>query len=170
MTNTRSAAPRVRRASIQGLSALVLAATLTLGACGGDGGGSTGPKSNTPTGRYALRSIDGTLPGEIYHGPWFDGVARRFYNQRVVVVDSGNVELSKDYTWSMVLYAKQTLDDAHSTGVFQFEGTYEIEGSGIAFMATGANGATYGTIEGGAIGISLDIAGSERNRAYTFRK
>jgi len=83
-------------------------------ACGGNGGGdkTTGPTTKTVDGNYNLRTIDeNQLPVEVYHGPWLDPVNTRFYNQRIVVVKSGVINLDATDGWAMKLGVQVTLDD-----------------------------------------------------------
>jgi hypothetical protein len=173
MTYPTFAVLRVRRAWIQGLTAVLLAVTTTLTACSGGGasGSATGPTNSDPKGLYALRSIDGKLPGEIYHGPWFDPASRRFYNQRVVVVDSGTVDLGKGNVWTMLLWLRQSLDGVTSSGLYNTAGIYEIDADQIVLRPRDGTGSgVSGTFAPGTIGLSLDLAESTRARAFTFRK
>src|SRR5687767_11851971 len=98
MTHTSLTAPHRGRRGIQGrIAALLVAATLAAAiACAG-GDSSTGPSSAKPAGAYELRQVDGgAVPAKIYHGPYFDAATPHFYNQLIVEVTTGTIELDED--------------------------------------------------------------------------
>src|ERR1051325_321252 len=70
------------------------AALLTAVMAFGCSDSSTSPRSRGPQGTYTLRRVaQKGVPTEIHHGPWFDPAAHHFYNQLVVTVTGGAVEL-----------------------------------------------------------------------------
>src|SRR5687768_3722599 len=97
MTHTSHTAPhRVRRAVHRGITVLLVGATLAVTACAGDSS-STGPSTAKPVGAYELRQVDGNaVPAKIYHGPYFDAATPHFYNQLIVEVTQGTIELDAD--------------------------------------------------------------------------
>src|SRR5215471_12473221 len=115
MTSQRRAALG-RPARIHRVASLLLATALLMTvACGGDSAGdkATGPGPTTVEGNYNLRTIDGNrLPVEVYHGPWFDPVNRRFYNQRIISIKNGVINLDGTDRWAMTMDAQVTLDGA----------------------------------------------------------
>lgn len=163
--------PAFIRSAASLLLALGLLATI---ACGSNGGGdkTTGP---TPTasveGNYNLRNVDGNRPPvEVYHGPWFDGVNRRFYNQRILVVKNGVINLDDTDRWAMTLDVQVTLDAVTTQQTLAIMGSYEIEGDQIVFSSFDDDLELAGTIKKGTISLSMDVGGSEREKAYSFTR
>ena len=155
----------------------VISRLLTLGllatvACGGNGGGdkTTGPTARVE-GDYNLQNVDGNrLPVEIYHGPWFDGVKRRFYNQRIVAVKKGVINLDDTDGWAMTLDVQVTLDAVTTQETWAIMGSYEIDGDEILLSSYDIDADLVGTITKGTISLSMDPAGSEREKAYRFTR
>jgi len=179
MMYTTSAAPRARRAVIQKLATLIVsAAFVTITACGGDSPTAPNeenptPKPNTnPTGTYVLRTVDGDkLPVEVYHGPYFDAPNQRFYNQYVVQVTDGEIELLKGNTWRITLNFKYTADGKPGGGSFTSNGSYEIDGGNIALNGADEGMPGFeGTFSRGAIGLDLEYGNNKRVLTYSFQK
>ena len=173
MTSQRRAA-FARPARIHRVASLLLATALLVTiACGGNGGGdkTTGPTTTTVEGNYNLRTIDeNQLPVEVYHGPWFDPVNTRFYNQRIVVVKNGVINLDETDRWAMTLDVQVTLDDVTTQQTWSVMGNYEIDGEDIELSAFDDGGEMTGSIKKGAISLTMDIAGSDREKAYSFKR
>ena len=173
MTTQRRAA-LARPARIHRVASLLLATALFVTiACGGNGGGdkTTGPATNTVEGNYNLRTIDeNQLPVEVYHGPWFDPVNTRFYNQRIVSVKRGVINLDDTDRWAMTLDVQVTLDDITTQQTWSVRGNYEIDGEEIQLAAFDDAGEMTGSFKKGTISLTMDIAGSEREKAYSFRR
>jgi len=173
MTSQRRAA-FVRPARIHRVASLLLATALLVTiACGGNGGGdkATGPATKTVDGDYNLRTIDeNQLPVEVYHGPWLDPVNTRFYNQRIVVVKSGVINLDATDGWAMKLGVQVTLDDVTTQQTWSVAGSYEIDGEDIVLSASDDGGEASGTISKGTISLTMDLAGSDRVKAYSFKR
>jgi len=173
MTLQRRAA-FARPARIHRVASLLLATALLVTiACGGNGGGdkTTGPTTTTVEGNYNLRTIDGNqLPVEVYHGPWFDPVNTRFYNQRIVDVKSAVINLDATDRWAMTLDVQVTLDDVTTQQTWSVMGTYAIDGEDITLSAFDDAGEVAGTITKGTISLTMDLAGSDRVKAYSFKR
>ena len=169
-SHTRAARPRPAfiRPVVSRLLTLGLLATI---ACGGNGGDkATGPTA-TVEGHYNLRNVDGNqLPVEVYHGPWFDGVKKRFYNQRIVVVKSGVINLDDTDGWAMTLDVQVTLDAVTTQQTWAIMGSYEIDGDEILLSSYDVDAELVGTIRKGTISLSMDPAGSEREKSYSFTR
>ena len=174
MTITTSAAARLRRATILALRALFLTGvTVAASGCGGASDSSTAPDNNTdPKGLYDLRTIDNTaLPQEVYHGPWFDPENRRFYNQMVLLVTRGSVNVIKGERWAMSLDITRTLDGVASTTTLYADGSYELQGTDLVLKPTTPNlTEVTGTLDRGTISFSLEFNGSKRPKAFNFKK
>lgn len=179
MTSLPIAAVGARRASISRRAAILLVATILAAAgCGGGSDSPTAPKNNDnnntttdPKGLYDLRMIDNAvLPGEIYHGPYFDPKTTRFYNQMVLLVTRGSVNIIANNRWAMTLDMKQTLDGKEGQTTFYADGTYEVQGNDILFKPETDNlSELTGTLDRGTISFSLAFNGS-RERAFNFRR
>jgi len=173
MTSQRRAA-FARPASIHRVASLLLATALLVTiACGGNGGGdkTTGPTTTTVEGNYNLRTVDDNqLPVEVYHGPWFDPVNTRFYNQRIVVVKSGVINLDATDRWTLTFDVQETLDDFTTQQTWTVMGSYEIDGEDIVLSAFDDAGEVEGTIKKGTISLTMDVGGSERTKAYSFKR
>ena len=163
-----------RPAGLHRVASLVLATALLVTiACGGNGGGdkTTGPTTPTVDGNYNLRTIDeNQLPVEVYHGPWFDAANTRFYNQRIVAVKSGVINLDDTDRWAMTLDVQVTLDDVTTQQTWSVMGNYQIDGEDIVLSAFDDGGELTGNIKKGTISLTMDVAGSEREKAYTFKR
>ena len=155
----------------------VVSRLLTLGllatiACGGNGGGdkTTGPTA-TVEGNYNLLTVDGNRPPvEVYHGPWFDGVNKRFYNQRIILVKNGVINLDDTDRWAMTLDVQVTLDAVTTQQTLAIMGNYEIDGDEIQLSSFDVDGELAGTIKKGTISLSMDVGGSERAKSYSFTR
>jgi hypothetical protein len=168
-TRAASERPAFIRPVVSRLLTLGLLATI---ACGGNGGGdkSTGPTA-TVEGNYNLSNVDGNqLPVEVYHGPWFDGVNKRFYNQRIVVVKNGVINLDDTDRWAMTFDVQVTLDGATTQQTWAINGSYEIDGDEIVLSAFDVDADLAGTIRKGTISLTMDLAGSEREKSYSFMR
>ena len=142
--------------------------------CGGDSDSATAPDNPTPDpkGLYDLRTIDsGVLPGEIYHGPYFDPKTTRFYNQMVLLVTRGSVNLIANNRWAMTLDIKTSLDGKEGASTFYADGTYELQGNDIVFKPETDNlSQVAGTLDRGAISVAIAFNGSKKEKALNFRR
>jgi hypothetical protein len=164
-------AATTRRAAIQRITTRLFAtALLAIGGCssGGAADKTTGP-TKTVAGNYSLRTIDATQPPvEVYHGPYFDSVNKRFYNQMVLLVKSGAIELDATDHWTMTLDAQITADDVPSQQQIAVSGQYSIDGDQIVLAMDGQNVPLSGTIMKGKISLTMDFGGNKRFRDYAF--
>jgi hypothetical protein len=176
MTYPTTAARHPRRAFISSIAVLMfLGLTVAMIGCGGDSGDSTttAPQPNKdPKGLYDLQTIDNAaLPQEVYHGPYFDPATTRFYNQMVLLVKRGSVNLIEGNRWAMTLDIDQSLDDVRRGTTFYADGTYELNGTDIV-LKPNTNNLTEigGTLERGAISFSMTFNGSKREKAFNFKR
>jgi hypothetical protein len=84
-------------------------------------------------------------------------------------VTSGVINLDDTDRWAMTLDVQVTLDDFTTQQTLAVMGTYEIDGEDIVF-STFDNGELSGTIRNGKIGLAMDVAGSDRDKAYSFAR
>jgi len=152
---------------------MFLGLTVAMIGCGGDGDSTTAPQPNKdPKGLYDLQTIDNAaLPQEVYHGPYFDPATTRFYNQMVLLVKRGSVNLIEGNRWAMTLDIDQSLDDVHRGTTFYADGTYEVNGTDIVLKPTTKNLTEIGgTLDRGTISFSMMFNGSKREKAFTFKR
>lgn len=113
---------------------LLIAAVVVGGtACAGSDS-STGPSKKDPTGYYSLMQVDGAaVPKEIYHGPYFDAEAQRFYNQLVATATGGSYELTPDGRYELIVDFRFVADGVPTEGWLAEEGDYTAKGDRIDF-------------------------------------
>ena len=173
MTSPIFAAVITRRAAIQRITTRILAAAVvTVAGCSSSGGAdkTTGP-TKTVTGNYNLKTIDATQPPvEVYHGPYFDSVNKRFYEQLVLTVYSGSIELDATNRWSMTLDGRVTADGATGPQQISVAGQYTIDGDQISLTIDGQNAPLTGTIAKGTISLTMDFGGNKRFKDYAFSR
>jgi len=187
MHTTLNAGASARRAGIARMvHGLAVISVLAVAACGGGSDGATGPKNDplpaptpnptpnpaNPQGLYDLRTIDNAaLPQEVYHGPWFDPENSRFYNQMVLLVTRGSVNIIANNKWAMTLDITQTLDDKVVKTTFYADGTYELQGTNVVMTPNTTNLTQIGaTLDRGQLSFSLSFNGSKRDKAFAFKK
>ena len=172
MTHTSLAAPcGVRRLAHRGITALLVAATVAaVTACGGDS--STGPSSDKRTGAYELQQVDGNaVPAKIYHGPYFDAATPHFYNQLIVEVTTGTIELDEDGRFRIELGYRFTGDGQAALSELEDEGEYQVEGGAIQFQSD--DGGQYSaTLQKGTIDLPLPNTLKQEQPIvrYSFRR
>ena len=169
MTCTTSGARlRGRRRISQALAATMLSAVLVgATACGSDSG--TGPAKG-PEGVYPLQQVDGSAPPvEIHHGPYFDAPTHHFYNQLVMQVTSGTIELDDNANFSMEFEMEYVGDGEPGTTSLELEGSYTVNGSDIVFLPN-IGGSLPGRLQGKAITLSIDFMQKDSPLDYTFRR
>jgi len=165
---TQSARLRGRPRISQAIAAMALVAALAgATACGSDSG--TGPAKG-PEGLYPLQQVDGSAPPvEIHHGPYFDAPTHHFYNQLVMQVTGGTIELDDNANFSMEFEMEYVGDGEPGTTSLQLEGSYTVNGSDILFMPN-IGGTLSGTLQGKAITLSIDFLQEDNPLDYTFRR
>jgi len=119
---------------------------------------------------YELEAINlVTIPSKAYHGPYFDPATSRFYNQQIVMVNRGSINLSKNGNWAITMDLTITRDGVVTTKAYYADGTYEIVDDELVLTTrTGTTGTAYGTIGGGSLSLTLDLLGAKTTRQYDF--
>jgi hypothetical protein len=108
-------------------SVILGAALLALPACGGGGGSPTGPSTATVTGTYSLEEVDNDeLPGVVHRGPYLDPQTGTFYNNYVLEITGGYMELREDETFYVALDISLTIDGQNGEGTFEMEGVWDL--------------------------------------------
>jgi hypothetical protein len=123
-----------------------------------------------PRGMYELAAInDVAIPSKAYHGPYFDPVTTRFYNQQIVMVNRGSINLLNNGNWAMTMDLTITRDGAVSTKAFYADGTYQIVGDELQLTTrNGTTGTASGIIGDGTLSLTLDLLGAKTTRQYEF--
>jgi len=131
---------------------------------------STSPEQADPRGMYELEAInDVSIPSKAYHGPYFDPVTTRFYNQQIVMVNRGSINLLTNGNWAITMDLTITRDGVVSTKAYYADGTYQIAGDELTLTTrNGSTGAAVGTIGDGTLSLTLDILGAKTTRTYDF--
>lgn len=164
--NDRSATRHGARRILRRVSTALLAAALMGGSACSDA--STAPRNHV-TGTYNLNRIDdGPLPAEIHHGPWFDPVATHFYNQYIVRIISGRIELDEDQSFAVALDVLVIGDGTVGTRHLEISGTWAAQGATVLLTAEGST--VEADLRGGTIDLPMDLMGKGAMLDYTFRR
>lgn len=149
-----------------------LAAVALAGAAACGGGDSATGASKSPTGAYALRQVDNeSPPARVYHGPWFDPVNRRFYEQFMLDIVDGTVVLDGGGGYTIDFDYKVNADGKAGTGSIHNEGDYEVHGAEITFTHGSNPPSTFlGRIDGNVITIPLILLERGASHVYAFRR
>jgi hypothetical protein len=133
-----------------------IAIAIALG-CAPSSDSSTSPEQTDPRGMYQLEAINFvTIPSKAYHGPYFDPVTTRFYNQQIVMVNRGSINLLNNGNWAITM-------------AYYADGTYEIDGDELRLATrNGTTGTAIGTIGDGSLSLTLDLLGAKTTRTYDF--
>ena len=153
------------------LAALVVAAAFAVTGCAGSDS-STGPSTRTPAGAYELRQVDGNaIPAKIYHGPYFDAATPHFYNQLIVEVTQGTIELDADGRFRIELGYRFNGDGKIAVNALKDEGDYQVQGGEIQFQSD--DGGQYAaTLQDGTIDLPLanTLKKEQPIVRYSFRR
>src|SRR5262245_43891397 len=106
--------------------ALIAAALLGLTACGADA--PTAPNSNGKVvGTWVLESVDDEEPPVAVHrGAYLDPETGAFFNNYVVRVMSGYMEIRDNESFYLALQLKIEADGQTAEGNFEFEGEWDL--------------------------------------------
>jgi hypothetical protein len=112
-------------------SALLVAAILGLPAC--SGGGPTEPKqSGKVTGTYVLEAADHEeLPAAIHRGAYLDPETGIFFNNYIVEMKDGYIELRENETFFLSFELHISADGQVGEGTVDFEGEWDEVQDGI---------------------------------------
>ena len=105
---------------------VVAAAFLGLVACGSDG--PTSPKTGGKVvGTWVLESVDDADPPVAVHrGPWLDPNSGIFFNNYVVRVTGGYIEIRENETFYMALQIRIDADGQTVDGNLELEGEWDL--------------------------------------------
>jgi hypothetical protein len=116
--------------------------------------------------------VDGNaIPAKIYHGPYFDAATPHFYNQLIVEVTQGTIELDEDGRFRIELGYRFNGDGQIAVSELEDEGDYQIQGGEIQFESD--DGGQYSaTLQDGTINLALPNTLKEEQPIvrYSFRR
>jgi hypothetical protein len=116
-------------------------ALVVLAACGGDK--ATNPASDSISGVYSLRSVNGTSLPYTFH----DGADSYTLTNDVITIADGG-------TWSETFSYQQTVDGVSSTQTGSDSGTWSRAGTSVSFDSYGGYNAYFGTFTGSSLNLS----------------
>ena len=161
--------PRRPWAAIIAIACAWIAIAIAL-ACAPNVDGGTEPEQADPRGMYELEAInDLAIPSKAYHGPYFDPATTRFYNQQIVMVNRGSINLLNNGNWAITMDLTINRDGAVTTKAYYADGTYELVGDEVRLSTrTGLTGNATGTAANGSLRLTLDLMGAKTTRQYEF--
>lgn len=175
MTHTTSADARCARRTVRGTVAKTIAvlatAVLGLGAAGCGGSDSTTAPDRSYVGVYALHEVNqAALPVQIYNGSARDDTDGQWYEQFVVTIKTGTLELDGQGRYHTSFDYTLVHDGTPVDRTLEARGTYEVEGNKIHLLRDNGVDRGSGTMQNGAVTLYLTLIGSQSNQAYTYRK
>lgn len=165
MTPTSLDAPQlIRRTRVQPAVAMLLIASLAIGASGcGSTDSSAGPTNVNVAGEYLLETIQArSLPAKVYDGPTAN------YRSYVVTVTGATLTLEDDGYYHILVGFNTVADDQPFNRIYLETGSYEVTGSRVVLTNDYGEVAT-GTVQDGEVTIRMAVAG-EPVMPYVFRK
>jgi hypothetical protein len=168
MTHTTFAAPRSGRLSHRAWAVRLLAAAVIISAtaCGGDS--STAPRQPI-AGVYSLEQVARiAVPVEIYEGPFYHADDQRMYDDFVVIMTGGFLELTAEGSYRTTLNYTAVKDGVEEIGSLRAWGIYTVVDDEIFLRRD--NGVDFGTgrLERGTVVLSMDVIGKGVAEPYTF--
>jgi hypothetical protein len=160
----------VRRATIEKIT-ICLVAILTTGAmaCGGKDA-STAPSTGI-AGTYTLQRIDGAaLPTEVFNGSASDDATGKFYEEFILTVKGGTLELDTEGNYRTTYDYKLVLDGVAANRTLRAQGTYKVNGDQICLLRDNGVDTGGGTIQGRQVTLELTLMGGRPNQDYVYRK
>ena len=145
------------------LRSLVFAtATATFAGASGCGSGSptTAPNGGTVTGTYTLEYVeDEELPGAIHRGAWLDPATGIFYNNFVVELTNGYIELRENETFYMALQVRIQADGQEAVTMLEFDGEWDQVKDQVILRIPGAGMQVFDR-DGSWLTTNVDIVGT----------
>jgi hypothetical protein len=166
MTSTRGVAVRSRR--LTKIAAIVVTLVAAAAACGGDS--STAP-SIDPAGVYTLERVEQTsVPVQVYRGPYYHPNDARSYEDFVVTITGGTLQLDAAGTYHSTLNYRAMKDGVEEVSSIRAWGTYTVSGSEIYLVRDNGFDTGDGTVGKGTVTLALDVVDKGATKAYMFVK
>jgi hypothetical protein len=166
MTVTNRAVVRSRR--LTKIAALAVTVVAVAAACGGDS--STSPTIN-PAGVYTLERVEQTsVPVQVYRGPYYHQNDARMYQEFIVTITGGTLQLDAAGTYHTTLNYRAMKDGVEEVSSIRAWGTYTVRGSEISLVRDNGVDTGDGTVATGSVTLALDVVDKGATKAYMFVK
>jgi len=161
------AVPRVGRLSRIAHTAMLLAATVIgASACGGDS--STTP-SKAIAGVYSLEKVARlSVPVQVYEGPFYHAEDQRSYDEFVVVMTGGSLELTAEGSYRTTLNYRAYKDGVEEIGSLRAWGVYTVANDEIFLERDNDLDFGTGTLQDDGVTLYMDVVGKGTLKPYTF--
>ena len=167
---TISMARRTRRAK-RGVATFAAAALVTGAvACGGGTDGSTAPPESH-AGLYTLRQIARAAPPtKIYDGGATDDSTGTWYDQFIVTVNAGTLDLDGQGQYHMTFEYTLVHNGVSENRTQRAQGTYHVNGTRIVLIRDRGVDDAEGTVSADAITMEMTLMRNTPTVPYTFQK
>lgn len=137
------------------------ASAIFIGASGcGSGSPTTAPNGGKVTGTYTLEYVeDEELPVAIHRGAWLDPATGIFYNNFIVEITNGYMELRENETFYLALQVRIQADGQEARTTLQFEGEWDEVKDQIVLRVAGG-GMQVLDRDGSWLTTNVDIVGT----------
>lgn len=162
-------APKATRSAMLAAMSAVL---FTVSACGSDAPTSPGSSGGKVTGTWVLETVDDEEPPVAVHrGPWLDPQTGVFFNNFVLRVTAGYVEIREDESFYFVLFYRVEGDGAVSEGKMEYEGEWDLVGDEVVLRVQWPIvGSQVLLREDGRLHTDVDFMGNGEEAHLHFKK
>jgi hypothetical protein len=170
MIHTTSAVPRVARLAYITRTLWLVATSFVIAttACGGNSG--TTP-SKPLAGVYSLERVArAAVPVQVYEGPFYHAEDQRSYDEFVVIMTGGFLELTAEGSYRTTLNYRAYKDGVEEIGSLRAWGVYTAADDEIFFRRDNGADVGTGTVDDGAVILSMDVVGKGGPKPYTFAR
>jgi hypothetical protein len=152
-------------------SGMFAAAFLVLSACGADAPTSPGSGGKV-TGTWVLEDIDDEeLPVAVHRGPYLDPNTGAFFNNYVLRISSGYLEIRENETFYLVFQIRIEADGQTAAGNMELEGEWDLVNDEVVLrVQVPFAGMQTLEREGGALHTDIDFLGLGEDAHLHFRK
>lgn len=145
------------------------ATAFSLSACG-SGGPTTAPTGGKVTGTYTLEYVeDEELPVAIHRGAWLDPATGIFYNNFVVEITNGYMELRENETFYLALQVRIQADGQEAQTTVEFEGEWDEVKDQVVLRIPGG-GMQVLDRDGSWLTTDIDIVGTGESVELDFKR